>query len=110
MKIVPKEGLQEVLMFFKKEAEILYGNQLENVLLYGSQARGESHEESDIDILVVLNKKVDPFAEIDKMIEIVTDIVINYGEFISIVPVSSSDFKELKTPFLRNIIKDTVVL
>ena len=110
MKTIPKKELQEVLMFFKKEVAILYGSQLENVLLYGSQARGDATTESDIDVLVVLKKEVDSFTEIDNMIDIVTDIVIDYGEFVSIVPISSTDYKELNTPFLRNVVKDTVVI
>jgi UTP:GlnB (protein PII) uridylyltransferase len=45
----------------------LYGDRLRQVLLYGSYARGEADEESDIDLLVVLTDMRSPFAEIEHM-------------------------------------------
>ncbi len=33
----------------------LYGSRLDRLVLYGSMARGEDREDSDIDVLVVLN-------------------------------------------------------
>lgn len=39
----------------KKELQRLYGNRLAKVILFGSYARGDFREESDIDFLVVLN-------------------------------------------------------
>ncbi|NCN28137.1 nucleotidyltransferase domain-containing protein [bacterium] len=33
----------------------IYGSSLEGILLYGSQVRGEAHQDSDIDLLMVLS-------------------------------------------------------
>ena len=38
----------------KEQLQLLYGDRLAKVILYGSYARGDFHEESDIDFLVVL--------------------------------------------------------
>jgi predicted nucleotidyltransferase len=40
------------------ELEKLYGNRLRKVILYGSRARGDAHEESDYDFLAVLDSLV----------------------------------------------------
>jgi predicted nucleotidyltransferase len=40
---------------FKEIMQELYGERLSKIILYGSYARGDFHEESDIDFLVVLN-------------------------------------------------------
>ena len=39
------------------------------IILYGSYARGSATEDSDIDLLIVLEGKVKPGEEIDRMIE-----------------------------------------
>jgi len=38
----------------KSELQTLYGKRLAKLILYGSYARGDYHEGSDIDFLVVL--------------------------------------------------------
>jgi hypothetical protein len=45
----------------------LYGERLRNVLLFGSWARGDAHPESDIDLLVVLDRVDSPWEELDRM-------------------------------------------
>ena len=65
-----KEAIEE----FKKEIKKLYGNRLKHIILYGSYARGGATEDSDIDLLIVLERKVKPGEEIDRMIEIITEI------------------------------------
>lgn len=46
-----------VLAKFAWELKERYGSRIEKVILYGSAARGELGEESDIDVLVVVDKK-----------------------------------------------------
>lgn len=49
-----------MLEAFKKEIEKLYGKRLKKVILYGSYARGDATEDSDIDLLIVLEGKSNP--------------------------------------------------
>jgi len=65
-----KEAIEE----FKREIKKLYGNRLKHIILYGSYARGSATEDSDIDLLIVLEGEVKPGEEIDRMIGIVTEI------------------------------------
>ena len=62
-----KEAIEE----FKKEVKKLYGERLKRIILYGSYARGSATEDSDIDLLIVLEGKVKPGEEIDRMIDII---------------------------------------
>lgn len=48
-------GLHSLLARFRGELGNLFGSRLEELRLYGSYARGEAHEESDVDVLVVLD-------------------------------------------------------
>ena len=47
--------LQKVLKDLKQGLIRIYGDRLDSVVLYGSQARGDSSSDSDIDVLIILN-------------------------------------------------------
>jgi predicted nucleotidyltransferase len=58
----------------------------EKVFLFGSQARGDAHEESDWDLLVLLDKAEVNFNEdYDRYAYPFSDISLKYGEYISVV-------------------------
>lgn len=98
----------EVLREFKTETEKLYGKRLKSVILYGSWARGEATEKSDIDLLVVLEGEVIPGKEIDRMIDIITETNLKYGVLISVYPVSEKDYFTMNSPLLINVRREGV--
>lgn len=100
--------IKEILKEFKKEIEKLYGNRLKNMILYGSWARGNATEASDIDILVVLEGKVVPGSEIDRIIDVITEINLKYGVLISVYPVSEKDYSNINSPLLMNARREGV--
>jgi len=51
----------------------VYSNRLKEIILYGSYARGDTTEDSDI-VLIVFEGKVIPGEEIDRMIDIITEM------------------------------------
>ncbi|MFQ6051735.1 MAG: nucleotidyltransferase family protein [Candidatus Hydrothermarchaeota archaeon] len=97
---------KKILTEFRTEIEKLYGKRLKNIILYSSWARGEATEESDIDLLIVLEGKVVPGKEIDRMIDIITEINLKYGVLISIYPVSEEDYHRVNSPLLINVRKE----
>ncbi len=100
--------IDQILKEFKKGAERLYGKKLKNIILYGSWAIGEATQDSDIDLAVVLESDVVPGKEIDRMIDIVTEINLNYGVLISVYPVSEKDYASVNSPLLLNIRREGV--
>lgn len=50
-----EKKIREVLDKFAEEAKKIYGTKLESLILYGSCARGDFENDSDIDILILLN-------------------------------------------------------
>ena len=50
-----EKKIREVLDRFAEEAKKIYGTKLESLILYGSCARGDFENDSDIDILILLN-------------------------------------------------------
>ena len=100
--------IRKSLAEFKKEIEELYGERLKDVVLYGSWARGKPTEESDIDLLIVLEGEIIPGLEIDRMIDIITDINLSYNVLISVYPVSEEDYATMNSPILLNVRKEGI--
>ncbi|MEW6620702.1 MAG: nucleotidyltransferase domain-containing protein [bacterium] len=100
--------INNIIREFKVKIEKLYGKRLKNLLLYGSWARAEATDDSDIDLAVVFDGEITPGNEIDRMIDIIMEINLKYGVLISVYPVSERDYFALKSPLLMNIRREGV--
>ena len=101
--------IKQILKEFKRMISDIYGQRLTKVVLYGSYARGQANDEhSDIDLAVVLEGEVNPCREIDRMIDIITEINLEYNVLISVYPVSEKNYSSLNSPLLLNIRKEGV--
>ncbi len=49
-----KRELEEILKKYTADVRALYGERLCEVILYGSYARGDNREDSDIDIMILV--------------------------------------------------------
>ena len=89
---------------FKKEMESLYGETLHKVVLFGSFARNDFRDDSDVDFLVVLNKEeVRPLTEITKISPVLGDFLSSYKKVFCVVPTSRKNFEASKMPLYINI-------
>jgi predicted nucleotidyltransferase len=88
---------------FKTAIQKLYGQRLKEVVLYGSWARDEATAESDIDLIVVLAGDVVPGQEIDRMIEVITEINLAHNVLISVFPISEEAYATVNSPLLINV-------
>jgi len=52
--------VQELVRRFRAELDARFGSRLREVRLFGSAARGQMHEDSDVDVFVVLEGFKDP--------------------------------------------------
>lgn len=102
--------LQIILQKVKQSLRKFYQDQLEKVILYGSQARGDATEYSDIDILIVLKSAINPYDEIDKTSEIIADLCLEYDVVISRHFISSEKFENQNTPFIYNVKKEGIMI
>jgi len=100
--------IREILKEFREEIEKLYGKRLKSIILYGSWARGNATDDSDIDVLIILGGKVIPGMEIDRMIDIITEINLEHGVLISVYPVSEKDYSTINSPLLINVRREGV--
>ena len=67
--------------------QVLYGERLHGVILYGSCARGTQETESDIDLMVLLEGPVDGAQEIRRIWEVLYPLQLESERLLSVVPV-----------------------
>jgi predicted nucleotidyltransferase len=98
--------LDELRCYF----QTMYGPRLAQLVLYGSQARGDAEPGSDIDILVVLHGSVNPGEEIARVGDFTTDLSLKYNVVVSCVFIAAKRLQNEETPFLLNVRKEGVAL
>jgi len=69
-----------ILRRIKAELASIYGRRLAGVVLYGSHARGDYRQDSDIDIVVLLRGEIDRVAERWRLARLSTDIFMETGK------------------------------
>jgi predicted nucleotidyltransferase len=102
------ETLNEILRELRCCFEALYGEQLVQMVLFGSRARGDAVAGSDIDVLVVLQGQINPGEEISRTGDVVASLSLKHDVVISRVFVSAEQFSVEQSPLLLNIRREGV--
>ncbi len=101
-------AIKAILAEFRGRLEGLYGERLAHVVLYGSQARGEAAEGSDIDVLVVLAGDVSPCEEIAFTSDLVAEISLRHDVVVVPTFVSVEQYRRERSPLLLNVRREGV--
>lgn len=103
--------LMKALMEMSEKISSVYEDVLDKIVIYGSYARGEETEESDIDIALILSGK-----ETENMHDVMTDIVVDYeldqDKTLSVVTIEEDNFRIWRRtlPFYKNLDNEGIVL
>ncbi|AAB98594.1 TPA: nucleotidyltransferase domain-containing protein [Methanocaldococcus jannaschii] len=82
-----------------------YRGRIKKIILFGSYARGDYTEESDIDILIVGD------VDFDYVIDLCTKLLLKYGVVINAIVESEELFnKKINWSFHRNVLEEGRVL
>ena len=97
---------QKILIDLKQHLQKQYGDSIQDVVLFGSQARGDSSEYSDYDILIVLDKDYTGSDE-NKILDLCYDIDLKYNILLDIHLLSKREInsKRGKQPIFSNALK-----
>jgi len=80
----------------------------EQIILYGSVARGEETAESDVDILVVARDKR---SIKERVIRKAMDMLLETGTYISVKVLTPAEYEQLQdTHFIKQLRKEGVVI
>lgn len=103
MKTAINPAIEPMLREFKTALQGLYGNRLNEIILYGSYARGDYTDESDIDLMILLNDdQVNTYAEVFRLSEFTMDFILRYGKAVSVLPTSANRYQQSFGPVYQN--------
>lgn len=97
------KDVESLLPKIRKVLEMIYGDRLVDIFLYGSFARNNAAKESDIDIAVVLKGEVNKTKEIDRIYDVLYDLMLESNELISVYPLSKEEIENPIWPLFYHI-------
>lgn len=97
------DTIQKLLAELKQGLISLYGERLKGIYLYGSYARGDYEEGSDVDVLIVLDNFERAPIELTRTDDLVGDLSLKYLTTISLMFMRESDWLIADKPLLRNV-------
>ena len=81
------------------------------IILFGSQARGDARENSDWDILVLLDKERVSPADIDEVAYPLRELGWDFGETINTILFSKEEWnRDVASPFYQNVTREGITL
>jgi predicted nucleotidyltransferase len=101
----PGEGLR-IAQEAARELKAVYGERLRQVVLFGSWVTGEAHEESDVDLLVVLEQIENRAWERDRLVEVLYDLEVDSHRAIQAFPVAEADAMSGEQDFVAAALRD----
>ena len=113
MEKIKDENLKKMLIELAESLQHVYGDKLKTVVLYGSVARGTQTDDSDIDIMVLIDGNNEELHRYDDSLnEVSTDFSLKYLKVLSIVDISYQEYENWRelSPFYRNVSKEGIIL
>lgn len=113
MENIKDETIKKMLIELTESMLRLYGQKLKSVILYGSVAKGTQTEDSDIDIMVLIDGNNEELHRYDDQLnDVSTDFSLKYLKVLSVVDISFQEYEDWKTlsPFFRNVSEEGVIL
>ena len=100
--------IEPILRELKEGLQAIYGERLKGVYLFGSRARGDAEEDSDIDVAVVLEDFVTSREERKRWSRLASEVGLKYTCVPMIIPVREADWRNRDDSFLRNVRREGV--
>ncbi|HEY7214675.1 MAG TPA: nucleotidyltransferase domain-containing protein [Thermoanaerobaculia bacterium] len=84
---------EEIRKEIRPRLEAVFQGRFRGALLFGSEARGEAEEDSDVDIMVLLREPVELGKDLERIVEALYPLQLQVDRPLHALPVSSEAFK-----------------
>ncbi len=108
LKTIDKTTVKVLMGELKTGLQAICGDRLKGIYLYGSYARGEADPESDLDVLVVLDRIGSYSDEVDRTSRLGAQLSLKYCVSISKVYKREQDWLKRESPFLANVREEAI--
>lgn len=105
-----QKQLRRILRALQKELKDTLGERVEKIILYGSQARGDARDDSDIDVLIVLKDDFKYGTMLKKTSKAVAKLSLDNDVVISRAFVTRQQYEQSKIPFLMNVRREGIAI
>lgn len=105
--------VHDIMISFANGVKKILGDDLKKIILYGSYARGDYSENSDIDIMVLTTLTDSEIERVEsKIYDLAFDFLMDYGVDISVVIKNENQFNYWlgALPFYDNVQREGMVL
>jgi len=102
--------VSELLGTLRSEVAALYGDRLDRLVLFGSRARADAVQGSDLDLLLVLRGPVRPGEEIRRTSELAARLSLAHDIDLQLIPMAADRYEAEQSPFLLNVRREGVAV
>jgi predicted nucleotidyltransferase len=100
----------DVLKQVKLRLQAAFGDRLQGVILYGSEARHEAKKDSDVDLLVLLTGPVDHGKDSWTCIRALYPLVLEMERPIHAKPTDALAYEAQEMPLYRNVRREGILV
>lgn len=102
-----KDILMEIIKEVKAKILKILTEKFDEIILFGSYARGDYTEYSDVDLVLVVKETISQI-EKERIADVLSHFSLKYDIVLSCIDYPKSSFEKYKTPFLLNVKEDGV--
>ena len=104
------EKIEKIVGEIKRYLKEKYGEKIKEVILYGSYARGDTREDSDVDVLVVVSDDLNPNDVEEYLVPLIGNFLAYWGELVPALAIKESEFLKEQSDFLINVRKEGIAV
>ena len=97
------KDINDILVEIKKYLVANYKAGIKKLILYGSFARGEATDDSDVDILVVVDANLNPISIEEYLSDYLFEILLENDELISVIALDEDLYNNSNSSLLLNV-------
>ena len=106
------DNMRDIILRFSQQVKMIMGSKLDKVILYGSYARGDYNEHSDVDIIILTTLTDEEIEKTETLIfDLAFDLELESGIVINPVLENEAHYRYWlgALPFYDNVEKEGIV-
>lgn len=104
--MIARELLRRVKAALSEE----FQDRFRGIVLFGSEARGDAADDSDVDLLVLLRGPVKVGDDLDRIIKATYPIQLEVDRVLSAIPMDERAYEEGSRRFLRQVRREGILV